>query len=156
MHLLVRDGKVRFPGTSNYANRQLCEARLAPMDASATHRCAKCCAMPWAGPTADRAAGNGGPMAIEIRPFRQGNRQVIHLMNYLTSHLQLWDGGGGTTSKRNRADTEHHHSPGRIPQAAARLSGLKPPGTDSGDPLRCSLDYRAHTPRPRDSGRGIK
>ena len=40
-----------------------------------------------------------GPLAVEVRPFRQGGRHVIHLMNYISSGLRLWDSLGGPAAE---------------------------------------------------------
>jgi hypothetical protein len=39
------------------------------------------------------------PLAVEVRPYRQGSRYVVCLMNYLTSQLRLWSNIGGSAAE---------------------------------------------------------
>jgi hypothetical protein len=39
------------------------------------------------------------PLAVEVRCYRQGNRHLIHLMNYLTSQLRNWPNVGGSAAE---------------------------------------------------------
>jgi hypothetical protein len=39
------------------------------------------------------------PLAVEVRCYVQGKRYVVHLMNYTTSQLRLWDDVGGPAAE---------------------------------------------------------
>jgi hypothetical protein len=41
------------------------------------------------------------PLAVEVRCYRQGNRYVIHLMNYITSQLRVWSNVGGPAAEES-------------------------------------------------------
>jgi hypothetical protein len=36
------------------------------------------------------------PLAVEVRCYQQGNRHLVHLMNYVTSQLRAWPNVGGS------------------------------------------------------------
>jgi hypothetical protein len=39
------------------------------------------------------------PLAVEIRPYTQGNRYLVFLMNYITSQLRIWPNLGGPAAE---------------------------------------------------------
>jgi hypothetical protein len=39
------------------------------------------------------------PLAVEVRCYRQGDRYLVHLMNYISSQLHLWDNVGGPAAE---------------------------------------------------------